>query len=73
MLNNIGPAGLLLIAVVVLVLFGRGKIAGLMGEVGKGITSFKRGIKEGSEEIEHSQNAAASDKAHDITPEKDRV
>lgn len=73
MLNNIGPAGLLLIAVVVLVLFGRGKIANLMGEVGKGITSFKRGIKEGSEEIEHSRNTASADKAHDITPEKDRV
>ena len=31
MFNNIGPAGLLLIAVVVLVLFGRGKVSGLMG------------------------------------------
>ena len=40
MLNNIGPMGLVLIAVVVLVLFGRGKIASMMGEVGKGITSF---------------------------------
>ena len=38
MLNNIGLPGLLLIAVVVLVLFGRGKISSLMGEVGKGIT-----------------------------------
>ncbi|MEO1733331.1 MAG: twin-arginine translocase TatA/TatE family subunit, partial [Pseudomonadota bacterium] len=42
-LGNIGLPGILLIAVVVLVLFGRGKIASLMGEVGKGITSFKRG------------------------------
>jgi sec-independent protein translocase protein TatA len=53
MFNNIGPLGLLLIAVVVLVLFGRGKISSLMGEVGKGITSFKRGIKEGQAEIEN--------------------
>ena len=50
MLNNIGLPGLLLIAVVVLVLFGRGKISSLMGEVGKGITSFKKGIKEGEKE-----------------------
>ncbi len=42
MLNNIGLPGLLLIAVVVLVLFGRGKISSLMGEVGKGITAFKK-------------------------------
>ncbi len=69
MLNNIGPAGLLLIAVVVLVLFGRGKVAGLMGEVGKGITSFKRGLNDGKSEIENA-NAEA---ARDITPEKDKV
>jgi sec-independent protein translocase protein TatA len=62
MLNNIGLPGLLLIAVVVLVLFGRGKISSLMGEVGKGITAFKRGVKDGSEEIE---NAAAE--PHDAT------
>ncbi len=50
MLNNIGLPGILLIAVVVLVLFGRGKISSLMGEVGKGITSFKKGISEGQDE-----------------------
>ena len=69
MFSNIGPAGLLLIAIVVLVLFGRGKVAGLMGEVGKGITSFKRGLNEGKAEIEN----AAADGARDITPEKEKV
>lgn len=70
MLNNIGLPGLLLIAVVVLVLFGRGKISSLMGEVGKGITSFKKGIKEGDAEIKN-----ASEEVKDITPEseKDKV
>lgn len=52
MLNNIGLPGLLLIVVVVLVLFGRGKIASLMGEVGKGITAFKKGVSESTAEIE---------------------
>lgn len=46
------PMALLLIAIVVLVLFGRGKVSSLMGEVGKGITAFKKGVKEGSEEAE---------------------
>ncbi|MDW3222252.1 MAG: twin-arginine translocase TatA/TatE family subunit [Paracoccaceae bacterium] len=70
MLNNIGLPGLLLIAVVVLVLFGRGKISSLMGEVGKGITSFKKGVSEGQDEI-----AKASEEAKDVTPEteKDKV
>lgn len=71
MLNNIGLPGILLIAVVVLVLFGRGKIAGLMGEVGKGITSFKKGINEGAKELEEE----AATTAKDVTPadEKDKA
>lgn len=52
MLNNIGLPGLLLIAVVVLVLFGRGKISSLMGEVGKGITAFKKGVNDSTNEVE---------------------
>ncbi len=71
MLNNIGLPGLLLIAVIVLVLFGRGKVSSLMGEVGKGITAFKRGVKEGTQEIETTAEAA-----RDVTPQpadKDKV
>jgi len=70
MLNNIGLPGLLLIAVVVLVLFGKGKISSLMGEVGKGITAFKKGVKDSTEELENSSAAQAKD----VTPvEKDKV
>ncbi|TRD23030.1 twin-arginine translocase TatA/TatE family subunit [Palleronia caenipelagi] len=61
MLNNIGLPGLLLIAIVVLVLFGRGKISSLMGEVGKGITAFKRGVSEGGEEDKSSKQIEAKD------------
>lgn len=68
MLNNIGLPGILLIAVVVLVLFGRGKISSLMGEVGKGITSFKKGVADGNKEIEDASETAA-DVAKDVTPE----
>ncbi len=72
MLNNIGLPGLLLIAVVVLVLFGRGKISSLMGEVGKGITSFKKGVAEGNKELGDTK---ADETARDVTPadEKDKV
>ena len=68
MLNNIGLPGLLLIAVVVLVLFGRGKISSLMGEVGKGITAFKKGVDDSKKEIEDE----ASDVARDVTPEEEK-
>lgn len=43
---NPGPWGLLIIAIVVLLLFGRGKIAGLMGEVAGGIKAFRKGMAE---------------------------
>jgi sec-independent protein translocase protein TatA len=68
MLNNIGPMGLVLIAIVVLVLFGRGKIASLMGEVGKGITAFKRGVKDSTEEIENASTTADGSNARNVTP-----
>lgn len=68
MFQNMGPMGILLIAVVVLVLFGRGKISQVMGEVGKGITAFKRGVDDGKEEIE----AAKADVAKDVTPESEK-
>ncbi len=71
MLNNIGLPGLLLIAIVVLVLFGRGKISSLMGEVGKGITAFKRGVKDGADEIENAVDEpreTPGEKARDVTP-----
>lgn len=71
MLNNIGPAGFIIIAIVVLVLFGRGKVSALMGEVGKGITSFKKGLKDGTEEIEKQPTDAAT-AARDVTPQADK-
>lgn len=67
-LGQIGLPGLLLIAIVVLVLFGRGKISSLMGEVGKGITAFKKGVDEGKKEIEDDASAVAKD----VTPEEDK-
>ena len=35
-----------IIAVVILVLFGRGRISEMMGDFGKGISSFKKGMSE---------------------------
>ncbi len=41
-----GPWQLVIILVIVLVLFGgRGKISALMGDFGKGLKSFKKGMK----------------------------
>ena len=40
---------LLVVALVILVLFGRGRISDMMGDFGKGIKSFKEGMKESDE------------------------
>jgi sec-independent protein translocase protein TatA len=37
---------ILIIALIIVVLFGRGRISEMMGDFGKGIKSFKRGIAE---------------------------
>jgi sec-independent protein translocase protein TatA len=44
---------ILIVVVLLVLLFGRGKISDLMGDVAKGIKSFKKGIAE--EEAEASE------------------
>lgn len=41
---SVGPWQLIIIALVILVLFGRGRISEMMGDFGKGIKSFKKGM-----------------------------
>ena len=41
---------LLIVLVIVLLLFGRGKIPQLMGDMAKGIKSFKKGMSNNSDE-----------------------
>ena len=43
-----GPGlwGIIIVAVVVVVLFGRGKISGVMGEFASGIKAFQKGMRD---------------------------
>lgn len=43
---NPGPWGILIIAIAAVLLFGRGKISGVMGEVASGIKAFQKGMKD---------------------------
>ena len=49
---------ILIIALVVLVLFGRGRISEMMGDFGKGISSFKQGMSEERKEASDSKSDA---------------
>ena len=41
---NVGPFQILIIALVLLVLFGRGRVSETMGDLGKGVQNFRKGI-----------------------------
>ena len=68
----------LIVLVVVLVLFGGGgKISRLMGDFGKGLKSFKKGMKEEDGEVDASEEpkslkSEAAD-ADDKTSDKDKA
>ena len=59
-MGSIGVWQIVIIAVVVVLLFGRGKISELMGDVAKGINSFKKGLNE-KDDVPDTIEAKASD------------
>ena len=50
-----------IVVVLVVLLFGRGKISDLMGDVAKGIKSFKKGMKDPTESETISQDKPSED------------
>ena len=49
---GLGTTELLIILVLVIVLFGVGRISKIGSELGKGISGFRQGLKEGREDAE---------------------
>ena len=43
-MGNFGFGQIAIVVVLIVLLFGRGKISSLMGDVAKGIKSFKKGM-----------------------------
>ena len=57
---SIGFWQIAIVVVLVVLLFGRGKISSLMGDVAKGIKSFKKGM---SDNPEQTSSLSSSEKA----------
>lgn len=57
-----GPLQIILIIVVILLLFGAGRVPGIMENLAKGIQSFKRGLKD---ESSGKKQIAKKDKANE--------
>ena len=53
---SIGFWQIAIVVVLVVLLFGRGKISSLMGDVAKGIKSFKKGMKDPVQDQERFNN-----------------
>ena len=51
-----------IVVALVVLLFGRGKISSLMGDVAKGIKSFKKGMKDPTQENTDTDKDSNSDK-----------
>jgi sec-independent protein translocase protein TatA len=57
---SIGIWQIAIVVILVVLLFGRGKISGLMGDVAKGIKSFKKGMATDITEDSEPKNVSES-------------
>lgn len=66
---------LAIVGILVVLLFGRGKISELMGDVAKGIKSFKKGMKDDdvvtAEAATDAKISTAQPDPIDVTPKKE--
>ena len=62
---SIGIWQIAIVVILVVLLFGRGKISGLMGDVAKGIKSFKKGMASDVTDDAESKNISDENKDSD--------
>ena len=62
---GLGPPELILILVIVLVLFGVGRISKIAGEMGSGIRAFKEGLQGDEDKKKEAEKEAASETSAD--------
>ena len=55
-LRSLGPTELIIILVIVILLFGVGRIGKIAGELGGGIKAFREGLKGDDEDAEAEKN-----------------
>ncbi len=59
---NLGPTELIIILIIVIVLFGAGRISKIAGELGQGIREFRKGISGDDKSAEESKVKAEEPK-----------
>ena len=74
MFGKLGITELLVIAAILLLLFGgRGKISAMMGDMAKGIKSFRKGLKDGEVHTSTTTSGPLTTEPINVTPEKEKT
>jgi len=58
---RLGPTELMIILVIIILLFGVGRIGRIAGELGKGIREFREGLKGDEETPKVEENGSGTD------------
>ena len=62
-MGNFGWSGIIIVAILIVILFGKGKISSIMGDLAKGIKSFKKGMSdENTSDNDSSDNSNSDNK-----------
>ena len=67
---SIGFWQIAIVVVLVVLLFGRGKISSLMGDVAKGIKSFKKGMSDNTDQTNSTSSSPEKKTNEDQNSEK---
>ena len=71
-MGNIGLPGLLILAFLILLLFGRGRFSSMMGDVAQGLKSFKKGMAEEEAPPPEPRQLPREDRTIDAEVTRDR-
>ena len=58
------------VVILIILLFGRGKISGLMSDLAKGIKSFKKGMSDNTDQSSSVSQSSKETTSEDQDPEK---
>ena len=54
---NLGPTELIIVLVIVLLLFGVGRVSRIGGELGSAVANFRKGLDEGGKKAEEEKSS----------------
>ena len=70
---SLGAPQILLIILLVILLFGRGRISSLMGELARGIKSFQSGLREDSNDKLDEDSSSGKTDVIDVNKSDDKT